>query len=78
MFQTEFVVFPNKVGTAPGLLFQKNEKYFVALHSVPFEMVHLIKEQVLPFLVKLMDEVVVVHNGYDYWATRINISRNAN
>ncbi len=56
------VVFPNKVGTAPGLLFQKNEKYFVALPGVPFEMVHLIKEQVLPFLVKLMDEVVVVHS----------------
>jgi len=56
------VVLPNKVGTAPGLLFQKNEKYFVALPGVPFEMVHLIKEQVLPFLVKLMDEVVVVHS----------------
>ncbi len=55
-------IMPNKVGTAPGLHFKKGKKHFISLPGVPFEMVHLMKEQVLPFLATLMDEVVVVHS----------------
>lgn len=56
------IVLPNRVGTAPGLLFEKNGKRYISLPGVPFEMVHLIKEQVLPFLNRLLDDVVVVHS----------------
>jgi len=56
------IVLPNRVGTAPGLLFEKNGKRYISLPGVPFEMVHLIQEQVLPFLIRLLDEVIVVHS----------------
>lgn len=56
------IVLPNRVGTAPGLLFERNGKRYISLPGVPFEMVHLIQEQVLPYLIKLLDDAVVVHS----------------
>jgi nicotinamide-nucleotide amidase len=43
-------VLPNKMGTAPGLWFEKNNTVFVAVPGVPYEMKYLITEQVLPRL----------------------------
>src|SRR5699024_1579709 len=42
----------NRFGTAPGLLFEKKEVVFIALPGVPFEMKGLLKDEVLPHLVK--------------------------
>ncbi len=41
-------ILPNDCGTAPGLWFEKNEKIFIALPGVPFEMEKMLNEQVLP------------------------------
>ncbi len=38
----------NEKGTAPGLLFKKNEKVLFALPGVPLEMEHLLEKYVLP------------------------------
>ena len=43
-------VLPNKAGTAPGLWFEKNNTYFVAMPGVPFEMKYLVEHEVLPKL----------------------------
>lgn len=43
-------VLKNNHGTAPGMLFEKDGKYVFSLPGVPFEMGHLITDQVLPKL----------------------------
>ncbi len=40
----------NKMGTAPGMWFEKDEKVIVSLPGVPFEMVHIMEQEVLPRL----------------------------
>ncbi len=40
----------NPLGTAPGLWMEDNGKVLIALPGVPFEMEHLIKEEVMPRL----------------------------
>jgi len=43
-------ILPNNMGTAPGLWFEKDNTVFVSVPGVPYEMKHLISEQVLPRL----------------------------
>lgn len=43
-------VLPNKVGTAQGMWFERNDKVFISLPGVPFEMEYLIANEVLPRL----------------------------
>jgi nicotinamide-nucleotide amidase len=38
---------PNMIGTAWGMWFEKNDKVFISLPGVPYEMKHLVEEQVL-------------------------------
>lgn len=45
-------VLSNEVGTAPGLLFEKDGKYLVSMPGVPFEMRYLIENRVIPFLME--------------------------
>ena len=40
----------NKMGTAPGMWFDKGEKVIIALPGVPFEMVSIMEDEVLPKL----------------------------
>ncbi len=58
---TGAIVLPNKIGTASGLLFERGARRFFSLPGVPFEMKHLMKEQVMPFLMLQLNDVVVVH-----------------
>ncbi|MFK7972800.1 MAG: CinA family nicotinamide mononucleotide deamidase-related protein [Bacteroidia bacterium] len=44
-------VLRNNHGTAPGMLFMQGEKMIFSLPGVPFEMGHLVDEQVLPRLI---------------------------
>lgn len=44
------VIIQNTAGTAPGLLFQKNEKYFIVMPGVPAEMMAMMESFVIPFL----------------------------
>lgn len=46
------IVLDNEVGTAPGLLFEKNDRYVFVLPGVPREMMYLMEHEVLPFLKK--------------------------
>ena len=45
-------VLQNKRGTAPGMLFRKNEKIFVSMPGVPHEMQGMMTNDVIPLLVK--------------------------
>lgn len=40
----------NKLGTAPGMLFEKNGKLFVSMPGVPFEMQYIMNTHVLPYI----------------------------
>lgn len=44
------IVLPNKVGTAPGMWFEKNDTIFVSVPGVPFEMKYLVEHEILPRL----------------------------
>ncbi len=46
------VLLTNKVGSAPGMWFERAGKVFVSLPGVPFEMQYLMSEEVLPRLRK--------------------------
>lgn len=54
-------VLKNQIGTAPGMLFEKNGKYFFSLPGVPFEMYGLMQNQVLPFLKNLFELPPIEH-----------------
>ncbi|MCL6102354.1 MAG: molybdopterin-binding protein, partial [Bacteroidetes bacterium] len=43
-------VFQNKLGTAPGLLLEKNGCSFIFMPGVPYEMKYLMEFEVLPYL----------------------------
>ncbi len=45
------ITLPNKVGTARGMWFEKKDLIVISLPGVPFEMIHLMEEQVMPRLV---------------------------
>lgn len=51
----------NKRGTAPGMLFQKGEKYFVSMPGVPHEMKGLMTDDVIPFLLSRFKFPVILH-----------------
>jgi len=51
----------NKVGTAPGMLMQKEQTYFVSLPGVPYEMKYLMSEVLIPFLEKTFEPSYNVH-----------------
>lgn len=48
----------NKMGTAPGMLFQHGENWIISLPGVPYEMKYLMNEEVLP---RLQKEKVGLH-----------------
>lgn len=54
-------VLQNYNGTAPGMLFQKDDKILVSMPGVPFEMKSLIENQVLKILTARSDKNHVVH-----------------
>ncbi|MET0462457.1 MAG: competence/damage-inducible protein A [Chitinophagaceae bacterium] len=54
-------VLHNTWGSAPGMLFKKNDVTFISLPGVPHEMKGLIKEQVVPYLLQNMVLQAIVH-----------------
>ncbi len=72
-------VLENPVGTAPGLLFRKNKKVFVAMPGVPYEMKYLTEKYVVPELVKRNKGQLIIHKtvltqglGESFLAQRID------
>jgi nicotinamide-nucleotide amidase len=54
-------VIPNTVGTAPGMMFEQNGKYFFVMPGVPFEMKGMVDSWIVPFLMKKNTVSVVRH-----------------
>jgi nicotinamide-nucleotide amidase len=55
-------VFPNSKGSAPGVVFERDEKYFIAMPGVPFEMKSIIEESVVPFFLTRASGRVIRHH----------------
>ena len=54
-------VLMNKLGTAPGLLFNHEGTIFVFMPGVPFEMKYLMEYEVLPRIKKLFNTTTIIH-----------------
>jgi len=54
-------ILPNKLGTAPGLLFNHEGTIFVFMPGVPFEMKYLMEHEVLPLIKKLFNTSTIIH-----------------
>ena len=46
----------NMVGTAPGMMFERNGKFFISMPGVPREMQYIMNNSVLPFIAELIDK----------------------
>lgn len=71
-------VIQNKNGTAPGMWFYENGKVFVSMPGVPFEMMYMVEEQVLPKLKATFNlpfiyhkTILTVGEGESFLAERI-------
>ncbi|GAA4277798.1 competence/damage-inducible protein A [Aquimarina mytili] len=54
-------VLMNLYGTAPGMWIEQNDKVFVSMPGVPYEMKGLMKNEVLPRLQKRFDRPHIIH-----------------
>lgn len=55
-------VIPNRMGTAPGMLFEKDSKWIVSMPGVPFEMKSMMSETLLPEIRQhFQSEQVLIH-----------------
>jgi nicotinamide-nucleotide amidase len=52
---------PNKMGTAPGMRFEKDGRYYFSLPGVPFETENLVENTILPWIKKNLQKGTVVH-----------------
>lgn len=52
----------NKMGTAPGMLFQKGEKLLIAMPGVPYEMQSIVSEELIPILQQKNTSVFILHS----------------
>ncbi|NVO09509.1 MAG: competence/damage-inducible protein A [Bacteroidales bacterium] len=55
------IVLNNQLGTAPGMWFEKMGKILISLPGVPFEMINLMENEVIPRLSKLTTNQVITH-----------------
>lgn len=51
----------NEMGTASGMWFERNDTIFVSMPGVPYEMKHLMSEQVLPRLQEIFQLPAIFH-----------------
>ena len=54
-------IMSNDVGTAPGMLFEKNNKIYFSTPGVPFEMKFLITERLIPYLQEKFTFDSIIH-----------------
>ncbi|MBM2846669.1 MAG: cinA [Bacteroidetes bacterium] len=54
-------IIPNPVGTAAGMLFKENDKYFMVLPGVPYEMEEMLNQSIVPLLAPMMRGSVIRH-----------------
>ena len=53
----------NKMGTAPGMWFERDGKIIVAMPGVPFEMISIMEDEVLPRLRMMATTDAIVHRS---------------
>jgi nicotinamide-nucleotide amidase len=53
----------NRMGTAPGMWFEKDGKIVVALPGVPYEMIHIMESEVIPRLRQMATTDAIVHRS---------------
>lgn len=53
----------NNMGTAPGMLFTKNDKVIIAMPGVPFEMMAIMEDEVIPWLRMHMVSDALIHRS---------------
>jgi nicotinamide-nucleotide amidase len=53
----------NSEGTAPGMWFERNNTIFISLPGVPFEMMHIMTEHVIPELKQKFTTQVIIHRN---------------
>ncbi len=56
-------VIQNKNGTAPCMWFEVNGKIFVSMPGVPFEMMYLMEEEILPRIKKAFNLSAIIHKA---------------
>lgn len=61
MVPSKATVLHNKNGTAPGMWFREDDTVFISLPGVPFEMKHLIKNEVIPKIVEEFERPYILH-----------------
>ncbi len=55
------IILNNLEGTAPGMVFERNNTIFVSLPGVPYEMKHIVSRELIPFLANRMNGSIIVH-----------------
>lgn len=61
MVPASALILPNKLGTAPGLWFNRGGTIFVFMPGVPFEMKYLMENEVIPRVEKLFNTLTITH-----------------
>ena len=61
MVPSKATVLHNEFGTAPGLWLEKNNRVYVAMPGVPYEMKKLMEKQVIPALQKKFNRPFIYH-----------------
>ena len=57
------IVIQNSLGTAPGMLFRKEEKVIVSMPGVPYEMKAMITNSVIPYLQENFQLPTIIHKS---------------
>ncbi|MDR6301472.1 competence/damage-inducible protein A [Mesonia maritima] len=61
MLPSKAIALHNEYGTAPGMFFDENGIVYVSLPGVPFEMKHLLEEEVIPRIQDRFERPFIVH-----------------
>lgn len=57
------IAIQNSLGTAPGMLFRKEDKVIVSMPGVPYEMKAMITNSVIPYLLKNFQMPTIIHKS---------------
>jgi len=55
-------ILPNKMGTAPGMLFEVEDKILISMPGVPYEMKYIMEHSVLPMIKDKYTSQAIVHH----------------
>ena len=54
-------VLHNQVGTAPGMWMKKEKTVFISLPGVPYEMKHIVEQEIIPKIVREYERPYIIH-----------------